>query len=95
MRIVAVTERTIEISSNVRSASMSLGGMTASAIAVHTDVTQNGKPLVGLAFDSIGRYGHGGLLRERFIPRLTAADPERYADGHGGIDPYRVWSVGP
>jgi len=93
MRIVAVTERTIEISSNVRSASMSLGGMTASAIAVHTDVTQNGKPLVGLAFDSIGRYGHGGLLRERFIPRLTAADPERYADGHGGIDPYRVWNV--
>ncbi len=29
---------------------------------------RDGKPLVGLAFDSIGRYGHGGLLRERFIP---------------------------
>ena len=49
--------------------------MTASALAVHTDVKKNGKPLVGLAFDSIGRYGHGGLLRERFIPRLVAADP--------------------
>ena len=65
---------------------MSLGGMTASAIVVHTDATKDGKPLVGLAFDSIGRYGHGGLLRERFIPRLTAAAPERYSDGNGGID---------
>jgi D(-)-tartrate dehydratase len=93
MRIVAVAERTVGISSNARSASISLGGMTASAIAVHTDATREGKPLVGLAFDSIGRYGHGGLLRERFIPRLTAADPERYCDGNGGIDPHRAWSV--
>jgi D(-)-tartrate dehydratase len=93
MRILAVTERTIGVSSRVRSASTSLAGMTASAIAVHTDATAGGKPLVGLAFDSIGRYGHGGLLRERFIPRLIAADPERYSDGNGGIDPHRAWSV--
>lgn len=93
MRIVAVTERTIGVSSPVRSASTSLGGMTASAIAVHTDATREGKPLVGLAFDSIGRYGHGGLLRERFIPRLTDADPERYSDGNGAIDPHRAWNV--
>ena len=72
---------------------MSFGGMTASAIVVHTDATKDGKPLVGLAFDSIGRYGHGGLLRERFIPRLTAAAPERYSDGNGGIDPHRAWTV--
>jgi len=93
MRIVAVTEQTIAIAADVRSASMSLGGMTASALALHTDAKKNGKPLVGLAFDSIGRYGHGGLLRERFIPRLTAADPERYSDGNGGIDPFRAWNV--
>ena len=67
--------------------------MTASAVAVHTDVRKNGKPLIGLAFDSIGRYGHGGLLRERFIPRLLAADPDAYADGSGGIDPHRAWNV--
>jgi L-alanine-DL-glutamate epimerase-like enolase superfamily enzyme len=93
MRITAVTERTIAIASNVRSASMSLGGMTASVLAIHTDASRDGKPLVGLAFDSIGRYGHGGLLRERFIPRLTAADPDDYADGTGGIDPQRVWTI--
>ena len=63
--------------------------MTASALAVHTDAQKDGKPLIGLAFDSIGRYGHGGLLRERFIPRLLAADPDDYSDGDGGIDPHR------
>ena len=51
------------------------------------------QPLVGLAFDSIGRYGHGALLRERFIPRLLAAGPDSYADGCGGIDPHRAWGV--
>jgi D(-)-tartrate dehydratase len=93
MRIVAISEHTIEIASNARSASASLGGMTASALAVHTDAMLGGKPLVGLAFDSIGRYAHGGLLRERFIPRMLAAEPERYADGSGGIDPQRAWDV--
>ena len=93
MRIVAVRERTIELSSATRNSSIRFDAMTASVIAVHTDASKNGKPLIGLAFDSIGRYGHGGLLRERFIPRLVAADPEDYADGSGGIDPYRAWAV--
>ncbi len=93
MRIVAVRERTIELSSATRNSSISFDAMTASVIAVHTDASKNGKPLVGLAFDSIGRYGHGGLLRERFIPRLVAADPGDYGDGNGGIDPHRAWAV--
>jgi len=93
MRIVAVRERTIGLSSATRSSSISFHAMTASVIAVHTDASKNGKPLVGLAFDSVGRYGHGGLLRERFIPRLVAADPGDYADGSGGIDPHRAWAV--
>ncbi len=93
MRIVAVRERTIELSSATRNSSISFDAMTASVIAVHTDASKDGRPLVGLAFDSIGRYGHGGLLRERFIPRLLAADPDDYADGDGGIDPHRAWAV--
>src|SRR5882757_8354374 len=93
MRIVAIKERTVRLATTARNASISFEGMTASALAVHTDARKNGKPLVGLAFDSIGRYGHGGLLRERFIPRLTAADPDVYSDGNGGIDPHRAWAV--
>ena len=93
MRIVAVRERTVELSSPTRNSSISFDAMTASVIAVHTDAKKDGKPLIGLAFDSVGRYGHGGLLRERFIPRLTAADPKEYSDESGGIDPHRAWAV--
>jgi D(-)-tartrate dehydratase len=93
MRIVAVKEETIRIGAPMRTASISFDAMTASALAIHTDLKKSGRPVVGLAFDSIGRYGHGALLRERFIPRLLAADPESYADGGGGIDPDRAWNV--
>ncbi|AXK80926.1 mandelate racemase [Pseudolabrys taiwanensis] len=93
MRILAVQEKTVRLGSATRNSSIGFGTMTASAIAVRSDVVRNGKPVVGLAFDSIGRYGHGGLLRERFIPRLTAAEPDRYTDGNGGIDPHRAWDV--
>ena len=93
MRIVAIKERTVRLGTAERNASISFEGMTASALAVHTDVRKNGKPLIGLAFDSIGRYGHGGLLRERFIPRLETADPRTYADDRGGIDPHKAWNV--
>jgi D(-)-tartrate dehydratase len=93
MRIVAVQEETIRIGAPARTANISFDAMTASALAVHTDVKKNGKPLVGLAFDSVGRYGHGALLRERFIPRLLAADPDSYADGNGGVDPGSAWTA--
>jgi L-alanine-DL-glutamate epimerase-like enolase superfamily enzyme len=93
MRIVAVRERTIELSSATRNSSISFDAMTASVVAVHTDAKKNGKTLIGLSFDSVGRYGHGGLLRERFIPRLLAADPDAYSDGNGAIDPHRAWDV--
>jgi D(-)-tartrate dehydratase len=93
MRIVAVRENTVSLSSALRNSSVGFEAMTASIIAVHTDATRDGRPLVGLAFDSIGRYGHGALLRERFIPRLLAAEPDEYADGRGGVDPHRAWAV--
>src|SRR5215471_9587175 len=77
----------------MRNAQISFDDMTASAVVVVSDLIRNGRPVIGLAFDSIGRYGHGGLLRERFIPRLLAASPDDYADERGGIDPRRAWSV--
>jgi D(-)-tartrate dehydratase len=93
MRVVAIREQTFQIPTTSRNASIGFDSMTASAIVVETDVLRNGKPLVGLAFDSIGRYGHGGLLRERFIPRLLSAQPRRYLDDDGDVDPHRAWNV--
>jgi len=93
MRIVAVQEKTIRLTAASRNSSISFESMTASALAVHTDAFQDGKPLTGFAFDSIGRYAHGGLLRERFIPRLMSADASEYQTDDGAIDPAKAWSL--
>ncbi len=93
MRIVAAKAQTIRLGAAARSASISFDDMTATALAIHTDARSNGKALAGLAFNSIGRYDHSGLLNDRFIPRLLAADPQTYASEDGGIDPFRVWAI--
>ena len=94
MKIVAAHERTVPLAAAVRNARIGFETMTASALVLVSDVWRDGKPVAGLAFDSIGRYGHGGLLRERFLPRLLAAPADTYADAaRDTIDPFRVWSV--
>jgi len=94
MRIVDIREKTVALSSSMRNASIGFQGMTASAVAMVSDVRRGGKPVIGLAFDSVGRYGHGGLLRERFIPRILAAGTQDYADEkQGGPDPFKVWDI--
>lgn len=78
----------------MRNAQIAFDKMTASAVAVITDAVVDGRPVVGLAFDSIGRYGHGALMKERFAPRLLAADPESYHDPATGlVDPPRALRI--
>lgn len=68
--------------------------MTASVVAISTDVVRDGHPVVGYGFNSNGRYGAGGLLRERFIPRLLKAAPEAILDASlDNIDPEKIWAV--
>ncbi len=93
MRISEIREKTVPLASPMRNARIGFSGMTASAVVVVSDVMRHGKPVVGLAFDSVGRYGHGGLLRERFIPRLLAAAPDDYLDGKGHPDPVKVAAI--
>lgn len=93
MRIVAIRETTVPIGSAMRNASIAFDAMTASAVAIVTDRMEGGRPVVGYAFDSIGRYAKGGLLRERFIPRLLAAAPDLLLDETGLVDPERCLPV--
>ena len=82
MKVIDCRERTVAIGGAMRNASIAFDSMTASALALVSD-----QGLTGYAFDSIGRYGKGGLLRERFIPRLLQADPQSLLDASGLIDP--------
>ena len=68
IRILDVREVTKPISSPIRNAYIDFSKMTSSLVAVVTNVERDGKPVVGYGFNSNGRYGQGGLIRERFAP---------------------------
>jgi D(-)-tartrate dehydratase len=92
MRIVEIKEATKPISSNIRNAYIDFSRMTVSLVAVVTDVVRGGRRVVGYGFNSNGRYGQGGLIRERFVPRLLEADPASLlTDAGDNLDPDRVW----
>ncbi|MCC2097940.1 MAG: mandelate racemase, partial [Hyphomicrobiales bacterium] len=92
MRIVSVQERTVSLGSATANAAISFATMTASAVVAEVE-TAKGR-FHGLGFSSIGRYGHGGLLRERFIPRLMAANAADFIDpAREAFSMDRLWSV--
>ncbi|ONG52329.1 mandelate racemase [Pseudoroseomonas deserti] len=94
MRIVDVREITQPIASPIRNAYIDFSKMTTSLVAVVTDVIRDGKPVVGYGFNSNGRYGQGGLIRERFRDRILEADPASLRDeARDNIDPAKVWAA--
>ena len=93
MRIVEVRQRTIPISRYADPAVPS-DSLTTSAVAVITDVIRGGHPVIGYGFASIGRFAQGGLIRERFAPRLLAAQEADLVDQAGSnLDPFRAWRL--
>jgi L-alanine-DL-glutamate epimerase-like enolase superfamily enzyme len=91
-RIVDVREITRPIASAIRNAYIDFSKMTTSLVAVVVDA--GGRRVVGYGFNSNGRYGQGGLIRERFAPRLLEAEPASLADAGGeNLDPDRVWAA--
>jgi L-alanine-DL-glutamate epimerase-like enolase superfamily enzyme len=94
MRIVDVREVTAPISSPIANAFIDFSTMTCSLVAVVTDVKRGGRTVIGYGFNSNGRYGQGGLIRERFSPRILQADPDSLVNDAGdNLDPDRIWSA--
>ena len=62
MKITAIHETVAPISSDIRNAYIDFSKMTASVVAVVTDVKRNGKRVVGYGFNSNGRYAQSGLV---------------------------------
>ena len=80
MRIVDIRERAVPLKSNIANSSFDFSEMTTSIVAVITDVVRDGRPVVGFAFNSTGRYACGAAMRARFIPRVLGADPHSLLD---------------
>ncbi|MBV8702457.1 MAG: mandelate racemase, partial [Acetobacteraceae bacterium] len=94
VRVTDLREATRPISSNIRNAYIDFSKMTVSLVAVVTDAVREGRRVVGYGFNSNGRYGQGGLIRERFAPRVLEADPASLLDDAGAnLDPDRVWAA--
>ena len=94
MRIVDVRETVVPIKSQIRNAFIDFSQMTVSVLALITDVVRDGKSVVGFGFNSNGRYAPSGLLRDRFIPRLKAADSRALLNDAGdNLEPSRVWDA--
>jgi L-alanine-DL-glutamate epimerase-like enolase superfamily enzyme len=94
VRILEIRESTKSISSGIRNAYVDFTSMTSSLVAVVTNIERQGRRVVGYGFNSNGRYGQGGLIRERFAPRILRAEPATLLDDTGeNLDPDRVWAA--
>jgi L-alanine-DL-glutamate epimerase-like enolase superfamily enzyme len=90
MRITDIKELAVPLNSSMRNAAFDFSEMTTSVVAVKTDVVRGGKPVVGYAFNSTGRYACGAQMRARFIPRILAADPASLVDDGTNFDPVKI-----
>jgi L-alanine-DL-glutamate epimerase-like enolase superfamily enzyme len=85
VRIVKVVESPVKLQGNISNALVNFSSHTVSALAIVTDQVRNGKPVVGLSFNSIGRFDQSGIIRTRMIPRLLEAAPETLIDQTSGL----------
>ena len=73
MKIIDIREVSVPLRSSMRNAVFDFSEMTTSVVAVITDVQRAGRPVVGYAFNSTGRYACGAVMRARMEPSLMAA----------------------
>jgi len=91
VRIAEIREVSIPLRGQIANAVVNFSDHDVSLVAVISDVIRNGKPVIGLGFNSIGRFAQSGLLNSRFIPRVLAESPEALEGGpNGGPDPAKV-----
>lgn len=94
MRVVDIIERRVPLQGAVSNAIVSFADHDVSLVVVVTDVMRDGRPLVGCAFDSIGRFAQSGILRSRVVPRLAATKPGDLLNEDGTLfDPRKVRDV--
>ncbi len=94
MKITRINQKTVPIASKIKNAMIDFSSMTISVVAIHTDYKIDGKPVIGFGFNSNGRYGQEGILKNRIIPRLMKADTRDLVNKENeNIDPFKCWKI--
>jgi len=94
MKITNIRTGVGPIASQIRNAYISFSTMTINLVAVETDVLRDGEPVIGYGFSSNGRYAQTSILKERFIPRIFAAEPSDYHDeANATLSPQAIWRI--
>ena len=86
MRIVEVRDLTVKFQTSIANAVVNFASHDVSLVALVSDVIRNVTPVIGLAFNSIGRFAQSGIIRERIAPRLLSADPDSLLAADGSLD---------
>jgi D(-)-tartrate dehydratase len=94
MKIVEIRQQSVPIHSAIRNAVVDFSEMTASVVAIVSDVMRDGKQLAGYGFNSNGRYAQTGILLDRLIPRLLRASfKDLLNTDEANFDPVKAWNV--
>lgn len=94
MKIVDIVTLDVKLSGAISNAVVSFDDHDVSLVAVISDVIRNGRPVTGIAFNSIGRYSQSGILQQRIRPRILEAAAHALLDDEGALfDPAKVFAL--
>ena len=83
MKIGEIRELRVPLNAKISNSLVSFAEHDVSLVAVISDVMRHGRPVVGLGFNSIGRFAQSGILRERILPRILSAPADKLLNGIG------------
>ena len=93
MKIIDIQEIKVplEETHRISNAIINFAQHTTSLVAVYSDTIRNGRRVIGYAFNAMGRFAQGDILRDRMIPRVLSAQPESLLrEGRTEFDPAKV-----
>jgi L-alanine-DL-glutamate epimerase-like enolase superfamily enzyme len=90
LKITNILEKSVPLKSNVSNSVINFSTHTVSLVALVTDQVRNGKPVIGLSFNSIGRYAQSGIIAQRMAPRLLAAKADSLLQDNGQLSAEKV-----
>lgn len=94
MKIHDIVTRSVKLEGAISNAVVSFDDHDVSLVAVISDVVRDGRPVVGIGFNSIGRYSQCGILIDRIRPRILNAPADSLLnDSETRFDPAKVYAA--